>query len=83
MLDPRTSPWASYGNGASASERLRRMLEEITGLVPSGVLHPPQPVQVYPMSDVEKAFRHMQTGQSKGNSVQVKDRRDQITVTFS
>ena len=51
--------------GEARPEHLCRMLEEIMGLVALGIVHPPQPVQIYPISDVEKAFRHMQTGQSR------------------
>ena len=69
--------------GEARPEHLRRMLDEVMGLVPSGILHPPQPVQAYPISDVEKAFRHMQTGQSKGKLILTINRRDQVKVSFS
>lgn len=52
------------------------------GLVALGILHPPQPVQIFPISDVEKAFPHMQTGRSKGKLVLTVDREDQVNVSF-
>ena len=67
--------------GAARPDHLRQVLESIMKLVTAGILSPPQPVQVYPISDIEKAFRHMQTGQSKGKLVLTMDKRDHVTVS--
>lgn len=68
--------------GDARPEHLSMMLKEIFSLVEAGTFYPPQPVQVYPVSDIQKAFRHMQTGESKGKLVITLDKEDQVTVSI-
>lgn len=46
-----------------------KMLSEACKLVHKGVLHPPRPMTVYPVGEVEDVFRTMQQGKHRGKLV--------------
>lgn len=47
----------------------RKVLEEVYGLIVQGKLSPSKPLQVYGVSELEKAFRTMQSGKTFGKLV--------------
>jgi NADPH:quinone reductase-like Zn-dependent oxidoreductase len=47
----------------------RKALEEVFALIVKGTLKPAQPLQVYGVSEIEKAFRTMQSGKTFGKIV--------------
>ncbi len=72
---------SSMGDGRP--DHLKRILRAVMELVAAGTLYPPQPLQTYPISQIEQAFRHMQSGQSKGKSVVVMDKNNEVMVSAS
>lgn len=48
---------------------VRRALEAIFPLVEEGILTPAEPIQIYGVSEIENAFRHIQSGKSSGKAV--------------
>ncbi|KAL9001809.1 MAG: hypothetical protein Q9188_005223 [Gyalolechia gomerana] len=48
---------------------VRRAMEQILHLVSDGELHAARPLHTYSISDVESAFRHLQTGDNVGKLV--------------
>ena len=50
-------------------EQLANALQALMKLIASGQLHIARPLQVYQVSEIEKAFRHLQSGQSFGKIV--------------
>ncbi|KAL8770831.1 MAG: hypothetical protein Q9194_005051, partial [Teloschistes cf. exilis] len=45
------------------------LMEEFTQLVKKGTIKPPHPLQVYPLSQIEQAFRTLSSGKSSGKMV--------------
>lgn len=62
---------------------IRLILEIIVDLVAAGTIRPPQAVQEYQVSDIEQAFRHMQSGKNVGKVVVTFDKQDKVTVCAS
>lgn len=48
---------------------LRKSLQAVMALVTQKQLHPSQPLEVYPVTDIEDAFRYMQSGKNMGKAV--------------
>lgn len=46
-----------------------KLLEKVLGLVTSGIIHPPAPLNIYPVGETEQAFRFLQGGKSMGRIV--------------
>ncbi|CAG7924264.1 unnamed protein product [Penicillium olsonii] len=57
---------------------MKRLLADVSRLLTDGHVHPILPISVYPISDIEKAFRTLQTGKSKGKIVVVPREGDQV-----
>jgi NADPH:quinone reductase-like Zn-dependent oxidoreductase len=51
-------------------------------LVVAGKLHTVQPLQVYGISDIEKAFRYMQGGRTSGKIVFEMRKEDPVLVSI-
>lgn len=56
---------------------LQRLREDINVLLSEGRISPPQPIHVYGVGEVEKAFRYLQSGKNTGKTV-VELRRDDL-----
>ncbi|KAI0857122.1 hypothetical protein F4860DRAFT_367760 [Xylaria cubensis] len=55
---------------ASSNPRLHRSLvESAINLLASGQVQPPTPLHRYPVSEAEKAFRYIQSGQNTGRTI--------------
>ena len=67
--------------GDAKPYHIRRMLELIVGLVAKESLRPPWPLKTYGISEIEQAFRYMQSGKSVGKIVVMMDGRDQVKVS--
>lgn len=52
-----------------APETIRGILQNVSDLTEQGVLAPPSPLKVYPVAEVEEAFRTMQSGKQRGKQV--------------
>jgi len=48
---------------------MQKLLKQIMEKVEQGKIAPSKPLQVYPISEIEQAFRHLQSGQSMGKLV--------------
>ncbi|MCJ1262836.1 hypothetical protein MMC22_002706 [Lobaria immixta] len=48
---------------------LRKSLQAVMALVTQRQLHASQPLDIYPVSDIEDAFRYMQSGKNMGKAV--------------
>ncbi|KAI0840156.1 KR-domain-containing protein [Hypoxylon sp. FL0890] len=48
---------------------LRELLDNVMSLVDRGVIRRPEPLNIYPVSDTEQAFRHLQSGTSIGRTI--------------
>ncbi|KAL4740606.1 hypothetical protein BDV11DRAFT_214040 [Aspergillus similis] len=48
---------------------LQRLQREIGSLMASHTVTPPRPIHVYPISEVEQAFRYLQSGKNTGKTV--------------
>ncbi|KAH8811665.1 putative polyketide synthase [Xylogone sp. PMI_703] len=48
---------------------LSKALAEVMHLLESGSIHPVKPITVYPISDIERAFRLMQSGKHRGKVI--------------
>ncbi|KAG8162587.1 hypothetical protein KVR01_008352 [Diaporthe batatas] len=48
---------------------LRQLIEKILDMVAHGDIHGPSPLDIYPVSDVERAFRCMQSGKNTGRII--------------
>ncbi|KAK2612526.1 hypothetical protein QQS21_001464 [Conoideocrella luteorostrata] len=62
---------------------VRQSLNAAMDLVGKGYAKPSYPLQVYPVSEIEKAFRHMQSGKSTGKLVIDMSKEAHILVSFS
>ena len=61
---------------------MQELLKIIMEMTKQGEITPSKPVQVYQLSEIEQAFRHMQSGQSIGKSVIEFDKQARIQVCF-
>ena len=68
------------GMGDIKPLHIRRMLEEVMRLVAAGKIHPPRPIQEFRVSDIEQAFRHIQSGKHMGKVVITVNKRDEVKV---
>ncbi|KAA8651304.1 Type I Polyketide synthases (Type I PKS) [Aspergillus tanneri] len=59
---------------------LQELRNNITSLLAEGKISPPQPVHVYGVGEIEKAFRYLQGGKNTGKTV-IEIRRDDIVKT--
>jgi NADPH:quinone reductase-like Zn-dependent oxidoreductase len=59
---------------------LKRLMGEVHRLITQGTVHPILPLWTYGISDIEKAFRTLQTGKSMGKIVVVPREGDQVKV---
>jgi NADPH:quinone reductase-like Zn-dependent oxidoreductase len=62
---------------------MKRLMDDICRLIEEGSVHPIQPLSAYPISDIEKAFRTLQTGKSMGKIVIVPGEGDQVRVSLT
>lgn len=54
------------------------LMLEVVGLLQQGVIHYPSPLHIYSISEVEKAFRHMQSGKSTGRIIITAERSNMV-----
>ncbi|KAJ5782785.1 hypothetical protein N7457_004559 [Penicillium paradoxum] len=57
---------------------MQRLMGDICRLIKDGSVHPILPLSIYRISDIEKAFRTLQTGKSMGKIVVVPHEGDQV-----
>jgi NADPH:quinone reductase-like Zn-dependent oxidoreductase len=62
-------------------EIARKAFDEVLALMAKGVLHPAEPLQVYRVSELEKAFRNLQSGRTMGKIVVDLRPDDEVTVS--
>jgi NADPH:quinone reductase-like Zn-dependent oxidoreductase len=60
---------------------MKRLMGDVSRLLAQGSVHPILPISTYGISDIEKAFRTLQTGKSMGKIVVVPREGDQIKVS--
>ena len=60
---------------------MKRLMGEVYRLITQGSVHPILPLSIYGITDIEKAFRTLQTGRSMGKIVVVPRADDQIKVS--
>jgi len=65
---------------ANNSKLTRRLVHTILDLVSRGQVDPPLPTQVYPVSEIEKAFRHVHGGDTGSTIVSMGD--DDVVPKF-
>lgn len=58
------------------------LMLEVVGLLQQGVIHYPSPLHIYSISEVEKAFRHMQSGKSTGRIIITAERSNMVPVSL-
>ncbi|KAE8353277.1 hypothetical protein BDV28DRAFT_110952 [Aspergillus coremiiformis] len=61
-------------------ELLQRLREDVKVLLAESAISPPQPIHVYTLGEVEKAFRYLQSGKNTGKTV-VELRQDDVVKT--
>jgi hypothetical protein len=61
----------------------RNLLEIGLELVASGDVKPPSPLHLYPVSDIEKAFRYMQSGKNTGRIIITVGADDVVPVSIA
>lgn len=62
---------------------MRRLVENVVDLAERGEIRRPTPVHLYPVSQVEQAFRYIQSGKNTGRAVLTASRQDIVTVSPS
>lgn len=60
---------------------MRRLLEKVMGLIAQRKVCGPMPVHLYPISRVEKAFRHIQGGTNTGRIIMTASHEDSVLVS--
>jgi NADPH:quinone reductase-like Zn-dependent oxidoreductase len=60
---------------------MAKALKAVISLVVAGKLHTAQPLQIYGISDIEKAFRYMQSGRTSGKIVFEMRKEDPVLVS--
>jgi NADPH:quinone reductase-like Zn-dependent oxidoreductase len=61
---------------------IAKALKAVIPLVAAGELRVAQPLQVYGISDIEKAFRYMQSGRTSGKIVFEVRKEDPVLVSI-
>ncbi|CAG8903978.1 unnamed protein product [Penicillium egyptiacum] len=64
--------------GKFKPQLMKRLLSDVCRLIGEGSVHPILPLSTYRISDIEKAFRTLQTGKSMGKIVVVPHGGDQV-----
>ena len=62
---------------------VRRSIENAFKLLAANKIHPPQPIHEFGLSEVEKAFRYLQSGKNTGKTVIKLDRAIEIPVNLA
>lgn len=62
---------------------VRRSIENSFKLLASNKIHPPQPIHEFGLSEVEKAFRYLQSGKNTGKTVIKLDPDTEIPVNIA
>jgi len=68
--------------GRERPEHTRKVFRNVMDLVEASKIHLSYPLQVYSLSEVEQAFRHMQSGKNVGKLVVEMNKQEQVSVTF-
>ncbi|KAI1318470.1 acyl transferase domain-containing protein [Xylariaceae sp. FL0255] len=55
--------------GLAAPDLAAKLVRDMMDLVTRGMLHHPKPLHTYAMSEVEQAFRYMQSGKNTGRTI--------------
>lgn len=83
-------PMAQFANNVSFSavdlrhiaihrmDILQDILQAVVGLVQQGKLYPPSPVHTYKVSQIEEAFRYLQSGKNAGRIIIETDRNEPV-----
>ena len=66
--------------GLERPKHVQKLLRDVVTLVEAGKLRVSQPLQSYRLSELEQAFRYMQTGKSMGKLVVEMIKEDQVSV---
>ena len=66
--------------GLERPKHVRKLLRDVMTLVEAGKLRVSQPLQSYRLSELEQAFRHMQSGKSMGKLVVEMITEDEVSV---
>lgn len=61
-------------------ELWHRLIENSIQLLSAGEVKPPEPLYLYPVSEVEAAFRYMQSGKNMGRTILTRNHEDVIPV---
>lgn len=61
---------------------VQRTLEAIMALVTAKTFHPPEPLQVFGISEIESAFRHFHSGRNSGKMVIEMRKHDKVNVSL-
>lgn len=67
---------------AEKPKLMKRLLDDVFKLLRRGTVKPITPINVYAMSEVETAFRLLQSGKAMGKLVIVPGKDDQVKVSF-
>lgn len=62
---------------------MRQLVENVMELAARGDIRRPTPVHLYPVSQVEQAFRYIQSGKNTGRAVLTACHEDIVTVSPS
>jgi hypothetical protein len=57
-------------------------MEKILEMVSQGIVHTPTPLHLYPLSEVEKAFRFIQGGTNTGRIILTAQDEDRVPVSI-
>ncbi|KAJ6150676.1 hypothetical protein N7470_007270 [Penicillium chermesinum] len=61
---------------------LQRLQKDITAMLSDGRISPPQPIHMFGVSEVEQAFRYLQSGKNTGKTVVEMRRRDLVKTNL-
>ena len=61
---------------------MQRILSDVCELMYEGIVKPISPINIFPISQVEAAFRQLQSGKAMGKLVVVPQEGDQVNVSF-
>lgn len=64
------------------SKLLRQLIEKVLDMLARGDIREPSPLHIYPVSDVEKAFRYMQSGKNTGRIIVTGGPEDIVSVSI-
>lgn len=60
---------------------IRRSIKNTFNLLADKKIHPAQPLHIFGLSEVEKAFRYIQSGRNTGKTIIEIDRKTEISVS--